>query len=299
MTLENLARRHSVRKYSSRALSDSDKARLRAAITAINTHEAGLHFTLVTDSPEAFQGFGRSYGFFSGVRNYIALVIDDSAYRFMEEKAGYYAEMLVMKCVDMGLATCFVGGTFSRKHLDVQLRAGWKVPAVVTVGYPSDEKDGMFARLAHKVLIRKSKAPLQFYAGPEPWDKVEHKLPELLPALKAVALAPSALNKQPVVIKVVTADREEISNATGIDESIRYEREFKQVEAESRRFLLSPVNSMLQPPLDFDCGYTLTAEVPGKDQLIDLGIAMWNFEQLFPGYWEWGNPARFIPMKQD
>lgn len=298
MTLEKLAKRHSIRKYSSKPLSDSDKARIRAAITAINTHEAGLHFTLVTDSPEAFKGFGRSYGLFSGVSNYIALVVDDSAYQYMEQKAGYYAEMLVMKCVEMGLATCFVGGTFSRKHLDVQLRAGWKVPAVITVGYASDEADGAFTRLARKVIKRKSKAPLQFYGGPLPWENAESIFPKLLPALKAVALAPSALNKQPVVVKVCK-DAEDDVEMSAVDENQRYELEFKQVEAESRRFLMSAVNSMLQPPLDFACGYSITAEVGDNRQLIDLGIAMWNFEQLFPGYWEWGNPARFIPMKQD
>lgn len=296
MTLDQLAKRHSVRSYSTRPLSDSDKSRVRAAVTAVNTHEAGLHFVLVTDSPEAFAGLGRSYGIFKGVRNYIALVIDSSAYIYMEEKAGYYAQMLVMKCVEMGLGTCFVGGTFSRKHLDVQLRAGWSVPAVITLGYPeeSEQKVGVMARIAHKIIKRKSKAPLQFYSGELPWEDVEKEFPLMLEALKSVSLAPSSLNKQPVSILVSRSNKVEKTDDLTEDAG-RYERQFKQVEAEARRFLLSPVNSAMQPALDFEGDFMIEAYVPKQSQLIDLGIAMWNFEQIFPGYWEWGNPARFIP----
>lgn len=298
MTLEKLAERRSVRNFTSTPLSDSDKARLRSAITSINSHEAGLHFTLVTDSPEAFNGFGRSYGLFSGVSNYVALVIDESAYRNMEEKAGYYAQMLVMKCIGMGLATCFVGGTFSRKHLEVQMRAGWKVPAVVAVGYPAEGKDSFLGRVMHKVIKRKSKAPLQFYKGDLPWEEVSELFPKMLDALKAVALAPSAMNKQPVSIFVRRSNAAMNDSEEDTTLDLRYEREFKQVEAETRRFLLSPVYSVLQPQLDFDSDYYIEAQVDSASQMIDLGIALWNFEQLFPGYWEWGNPARFIPCRE-
>lgn len=290
MTLEKLAQRHSVRSYSTEPLSDSAVASLRAAITTINSHEAGLHFSLCLNAPEAFKGFGRSYGFFRNVRNYIVLTIDSASYPWMEEKAGYYAQMIVMKCVDMGLGTCYVGGTFSRKHLPVQLRAGWKVPAVVTIGYPEEEKEGFIARMVRKGAKRKSKAPLQFYRGNLPWEAAERLFPNLLPALKAIALAPSALNSQPVEISIK-------ENKTEEDKISRHQDEFREVEAESRRFLLSPISSAMPLRLNFDMDYEISAQVPSSKQLIDLGIAIWNFEQLFPGYWEWGNPARFIPLK--
>lgn len=43
--------------------------------------------------------------------------------------------------------------------------------------------------------------------------------------------------------------------------------------------------------------YELTLYVPTKNkrQLIDLGIAMFNFEVAYPGEWQWGNPAKFYP----
>lgn len=289
MTLDKLALRHSVRSYSDTPLSQSDKSKIRAAITSINSHEAGLHFSLVTDSPEAFQGFRRSYGLFKGVRNYIVLSADVSAYEMMTQKVGYYAEMLVMKCVDMGLGTCFVAGTFSRKHVNVQLRAGWEIIALVAVGYKAEEKEGKVASMARKFIKRNSKAPLQFYKGNIPVEELESSLPLFLPALKAVSLAPSAVNKQPVNIKVISKNDSHSFSP--------HKEEFMEVEAEQRRFLLSPVYSVLNMPLNFDCDYLIEAYVDKESQLIDLGIAMWNFEQAFPGYWVWGNPAKFIPMK--
>ena len=32
-----------------------------------------------------------------------------------------------------------------------------------------------------------------------------------------------------------------------------------------------------------------------NSDLIDLGIALFNFQAVYPGVWEWGNPAQFIP----
>ena len=32
-----------------------------------------------------------------------------------------------------------------------------------------------------------------------------------------------------------------------------------------------------------------------NSDLIDLGIALFNFQAVYPGVWEWGNPARFFP----
>lgn len=292
MTLDRLALRHSVRSYCDEPLSEEETAAIRAAVTAINTHEAGLHFKLIKDSPEAFSGFGRSYGMFRGVRNYVALAVDSKSYPYIEEKAGYYAQMLVMRCVGMGLGTCFVGGTFSSRHVDMPLRAGWEIIAVVALGHPAeDRRDTFIARMARRVAKRRSKAPAEFYKGDIDLETAMRTFPLLLPALKAVALAPSALNRQPVEIRV--------SKSGCSDEEVftdRYEREIMAVEAENRRFLLSPIVSVMQPSLMFDSGYAIEAGVVNKSQLIDLGIAMWNFEQLFPGYWQWGNPARFIPL---
>lgn len=42
---------------------------------------------------------------------------------------------------------------------------------------------------------------------------------------------------------------------------------------------------------------TITALVQSSSpsELIDLGIALYNFQAVYPGIWQWGNPAKFIP----
>lgn len=294
MTLEKLALRHSVRSYNSSPLEDREIAKIRAAITAINTHEAGLHFKLVTNSPEAFAGFGRSYGMFKGVSNYIALTMDNSTYPDMEIKVGYYAQMLVMLCVGMGLGTCYVGATMSRKHLDIQMRAGWKLRAVITVGHSDECKEPLIARIAERIISSRKKMPEDFYIGDLKIEEASSHFPQLLPALKAVAMAPSSYNHRPTRIRIYKNSFSETTSKPN-----HYEQEVMAIEAEERRFLLSPINSVTSPRLDFDIDYIIEASVDDKSQLIDLGIALWNFEQLFPGYWKWGNPAQFIPLAKD
>lgn len=286
MKIEELKRRRSVRSYSPTPLTEQQIAAIKAAITAVNSHEAGLHFSLVTNSSEAFKGFGRSYGMLRGVNNYIVLAIDSSSYDYMEEKAGYYAQMLVTKIVAMGLGTCFVGGTFSRKHVGVPMRAGWTIPAVITLGYPAVTADSTIARLAKKIAKRHSKSPEEFYCDNGLTITDAYKLFPMLPqALEAVSCAPSALNKQPETFAVT-----ENCNRIKYDDT---EYEIMDAEAQMRRELSS--NKTEQIHLSRNPHYIIEARVKQPSQHIDLGIAMWNFEQLFAGYWLWGNPAIFLP----
>ena len=76
--------------------------------------DMGMKIQLIIGNGNAFNGFRKSYGMFSGVRNFIALVggeIDAVAL----EKLGYFGELLALRCTALGLGTCWVGGTFDRK----------------------------------------------------------------------------------------------------------------------------------------------------------------------------------------
>ncbi len=251
MTLQQLQQRHSVRSYTDTPLTESQVNAIKAVITDINTHEAGMHFQLFTNDPTPFAGFTRSYGMFKGVRNYVAAVVDHN-YSFVEEKAGYNGQRIAMKATLLGLGSCIISGTYSRKNVNAQLRAGQEILFLIALGEAQEEQTSMIAKLTRKVAKRSSKAPEDFYTGQTPINEAFEKHPLLAIALKAVACAPSAMNKQPV----------QIALAQGPDGTERIE-----------------------------------ASTTGKEiaQQIDLGIALYNFEQLWPGYWEWGNPAIFMP----
>lgn len=261
MTIEDLAKRRSVRSYVPKPLLDSDRKTLEALITDINTHEAGMHLQLFTDSGAPFEGFRRSYGMFRGVKNYVALVVDNS-YPFMREKAGYYGEQIVMKAVELGLGTCFVGGTFSSGHVDARVRAGEELLCLIVLGYADEAHTSLAARLSRKIAKRRSKKPEDFFKSDISLLEAEKLFPALGQGLEAVALAPSALNKQPVEIGIASDSSEALNGSA---------------------------NSVSED------GVTVTATVPEDNpmQLIDLGIAMFNFQAVVSGYWDWGLPAVF------
>ncbi len=221
MTPKQLRERHSVRSYSSQPLTEKVVRSISAEITYINTHVAGMHFELVTENPEPFQGLKASYGMFKGVRNFIAAVID-TTYPGAWINAGYYGEQLAMHAVSLGLGTCFVGGTFDKSAVPSQLRAGWKLPFVIALGYPAKKTDTFISSILVKAIHRKSKSALDFLNEPTE-DKIRHiqSTPWLLAGFRALESAPSAMNRQPVRISLegdmITASAAKADNGLLID----------------------------------------------------------------------------------
>ena len=67
----------------------------------INTHQQGLKFQLITNDPDPLAGFSKSYGVFTNARNYMAAVVDTATPGVLE-RAGYYAEQVVIKSCEPG-----------------------------------------------------------------------------------------------------------------------------------------------------------------------------------------------------
>lgn len=200
MTLELLKSRHSVRSFSTESLPAELRNALNAQITMINSHESGLNFQIIYDNEDPFKGFSRSYGFFKNTRNYLACVIDPT-FPHTEERAGFFAEQFVMKAVELGLGTCFIGGTFSASHVAAQMHVYEKLPFIVAFGFPLEEKTSALAKLAMKITHRKTMTAREFFDGDDQtYKEATDKYPWLPNALEAVACAPSSLNKRPVRI---------------------------------------------------------------------------------------------------
>lgn len=200
--LKDLEARHSVRSFASQPLSEEIRNTLNAETTFVNTHEAGLNFQLVFDSDDPFRGFGRSYGLFRDARNYLACVTDPS-FPNTSERAGYFAQKFVMNALARGLGSCFVGATYSRKHMDVELRVYEDIPFIVCFGYPEESATGFIAKLSARMMHRHQRTPREFFDGDdEAYSRALDLYPWLPVALKALACAPSARNRQPVRISI-------------------------------------------------------------------------------------------------
>lgn len=246
--LELLKKRHSVRAFLKDELSKGIQDELKAEVTSINTQVAGLKFRLFFNNSDPFKGFFKSYGSFVNPSNYLAAVVDNGVDNIWE-KAGYYSEQFVIKCVELGLGTCFVGGTYDPKSVNIFLKAGEQILFVVLFGMPSG-----YLRKKEKILVnfvhRKQFPISHFFEPSEDFEKECERLPLLKEGTEAVAIAPSALNKKPT--RLFISNLEEI-----------------------------PI---------------LCAKVDDKNKknLIDLGIAKFNFNFATKTMCEWGNRSPLI-----
>lgn len=138
-----------------------------------------------------------TYGLIIGAQEFIVGAIEKSDY--MREQFGYMMEYLILASTDMGLGTCWLGGTFNRGLFGskISVKPDEIVPAITPIGtYP--EK-----RRAKEKLVRKAiKADKRF-----PWEKLffngsfntplnQDDVKKHATLIEMVRLGPSAGNKQ-------------------------------------------------------------------------------------------------------
>ena len=188
--LEAIDKRCSNRKYLATPIEIDVLEKLRYSIEKYN-NVANLNIQLILNNGTAFKGLSKSYGLFTGVENYIALVgkEDDN----FKEKIGYYGEKIVLEATQLGLGTCWVGGTFDKNLCVCNVNKGEVFFCVITIGYVAP-KLSFKEKAISKAMHLKKKSIDELYEA----DSV---LPNwFLDGMVSVQKAPSAVNKQPVTI---------------------------------------------------------------------------------------------------
>ncbi|MBE6041184.1 MAG: nitroreductase [Clostridiales bacterium] len=136
MTVDELVRnRHSVRKYLDKPIPEDIRDQLNETAESING-KSGLHIQIIYDEPECFNCRKAHYGKFENVKNYIS-IIGPKDLKDLEEKSGYYGEMLVLKAQDLGLNTCWVALTHGKSKAEVA--DGEKEVIIISLGYGADQ----------------------------------------------------------------------------------------------------------------------------------------------------------------
>lgn len=174
--LEAIGERHSVRSYTLQAIEPHKIESLNQLISQLNA-KSGLNIQLVTDEPEAFGIFLTHYGAFSGVRNYFALIgkpADD-----LNERVGYYGEKLILESQMLGLNTCWVALTYSKKRSRVLIAPDEKLVCVISLGYGTTQGHSHRIKTIDRVARAQGEMPMWFKRGVE-----------------AALLAPTAINQQ-------------------------------------------------------------------------------------------------------
>lgn len=173
---EAIRTRHSVRSYMDKAIPEELVEALEEEVRRCN-QEGDLHIQLVTEEPAAFDSFMAHYGKFSCVKNYIAMVGPQGPE--LEEKLGWYGERLVLKAQMLGLNTCWVALTFSKRKSHCQVEPGEKLVCVIALGYGTTQGEAHKSRPVTAVCRVDAPMPDWFRLGVE-----------------AALLAPTAVNQQ-------------------------------------------------------------------------------------------------------
>lgn len=210
--LEAIELRHSRRAYLDSPIPAESIRHIDEYIEKLN-RLSGLSIQFIKNGREAFQGFNITYGMFSGVQNYFALVGKLSE-KDLSEKAGYYGELLVLEATKLGLGTCWVAGTYNKNNCPCTIQKDETLVCIITVGNVAEKKsfkENAIYRLAH----RGTKAINDLYTS-------DTQVPDwFLNGMKAVQKAPSAVNKQPVYFRsvngIITAEVSNMNSHQSID----------------------------------------------------------------------------------
>jgi len=199
---DTILRRFSCRTYVDEPLPEAERRTIEEAAASLSTGPLGtrVRFRLVTaaeNDRDSLKGLG-TYGFIRGARSFIVGAVSPGA-KDMEDY-GCALESLVLLATDLGLGTCWLGGTFHRSSFARKIEAApeEKVPAVTPVGRMADP-----SRARDTFIRRQIRADSRF-----PWERLffdgrfgtplaREEAGDFATALEMVRRGPSASNRQP------------------------------------------------------------------------------------------------------
>lgn len=175
-----MEKRHTVRKYLDKPL-DMDLIGLLNDRIERNNCVYNLTFKLITNNSDGLSSLTRLMSN-NSVQNYIILAGKDNS--DLDKKIGYCGADLILYAQSLGLNTWWCGGMFNGKnalkHLD---NKAVRVNGVIAIGYGKTQGVPHKSKTADQVSHFKGDAPGWFKSG-----------------IKALLLAPSALNRQPYIV---------------------------------------------------------------------------------------------------
>ena len=156
---------------------------------ALANEQSGLTIQYLEDGSSAFEGV-KSYGMFHGVRSMLVLK-GDRRLPALKEKVGYYGERLILIAQELGLGSCWVGGTFDRHSAVFAVAPEEEIVCVVPIGNVSALT--VKEKLIRGVVHRSTKSIEEMVRADRPLTEEETA------AMQLVQLAPTAKNTQKVV----------------------------------------------------------------------------------------------------
>jgi nitroreductase len=194
--------RFSCRTYLERPLEPEVRQRLAdfAASTQSGPLGTEARFELFAASAtdrQALKGLG-TYGFIQGAAGFIIGATRDAENGL--EDFGFLMERIVLYATDLGLGTCWLGGSFTKSSFAAKIRAdnAELVPAVAAVGYMASHRS-VVDRITRFVASSHRRLPWEqiFFDGDFDVPLLRETAGDYKVPLEMVRLGPSAYNRQP------------------------------------------------------------------------------------------------------
>ena len=199
---ELIKRRTSTRTYSTTPIEAEKKELLQQFIASNQTgpFHTRTRFQLITANQEdvhTLKGLG-TYGFIKNPQGFIIGAMEEASDNL--ENFGYVMEKIILFATELGLGTCWLGGSFRQSRFAEAIRINEKesVPAVTSIGY-AGEKRRLLDSLIQTVSGSRSRLPWEnlFFSGDFETPLSQGTAGKYAIPLEMVRLAPSASNKQP------------------------------------------------------------------------------------------------------
>ena len=172
--MELMKARHSVRQYLDKPIPEDIRRQLDEYTEQLN-RQGNLNMQIIYDEPECFNSRLAHYGRFEGCSNYIAIIGKKAA--DLDERAGYYGELLVLKAQELGLNTCWVALTHGKSQ--AVINEGETEVIIISLGYGKTQGHPHKGKSPSDVSNISSSSPEWFKKG-----------------IEAALLAPTAVNQQ-------------------------------------------------------------------------------------------------------
>ena len=172
--MEIIRARHSVRQYLAKPIPEDVRDKLDSCAEELNRRGA-LHIQIVYDDPACFSSRLAHYGSFENCGSYIAMVGKKAP--DLEERCGYYGELLVLRAQELGLNSCWAALTHGKSR--AVIAQGEKEVILIALGFGKTQGTPHKSRSADAVSNLSPDSPAWFRKGVE-----------------AALLAPTAVNQQ-------------------------------------------------------------------------------------------------------
>ncbi|MBV1759185.1 MAG: hypothetical protein KMY55_15285 [Dethiosulfatibacter sp.] len=155
---EVIKKRKSVRTYESKKISEDDCNKIREYLN-LKENRVGPFGTeirlelIFADDNDSGKGLKiGTYGIIVNPQAYIAGCVYNTPPKMIE--FGYVMEKMILFLTDLGLGTCWLGGTFDRKSLNskIIMEDGEIIPSITPVGYP--KKNEGIKQKAMRILVK-------------------------------------------------------------------------------------------------------------------------------------------------